>query len=99
MPPVTPHQMTIMLGKFDDELARNERQQEFLARLQELAKEHNLLGVHCHINAQPMGGGVTGLFAKVTCSKQPEQSRVGIMEMYDLLDEFNVNASQQLPPL
>jgi hypothetical protein len=99
MPPTISSQVTIMLGKFDDVETRNERQQEFLERLNKVAKEYNLLGVHCHINAQPVGGGAFSLFAKVSWGKQPDQSRVGIMEMHDLLDEFNVNATQQLPPL
>lgn len=99
MSTANPNQMTIMLGKFDSVEARNERQQEFLDRLNNLAKEHNLLGVHCHINAQPIGNGGFNLYAKVTWGNESSKSRVGIMEMYDLLDEFNINASTQLPPL
>ena len=91
-----PKQRTIKLGEFRSEYQLQECMQKFADALQEVIDANDMKGVVCNINRSPdhinreddPGTVQVQLYAKVTCPPQAG-SRIGVMELEDLLDNFH----------
>lgn len=96
-------QRTIKIGECRSEYELDERRQSFEEALQRIIDDNNMHGVNCVVNRSPNRSNRNGddhdvlvqLYAKVTWPPQGG-SRVGVMELLDLMDDFNLGKQRQI---